>query len=166
MSLEFNQHRINTAVLTQAKKNKSIIFGAQAIKKKLGINARPPKDFDLFTDKPKNAAKTLAMTLDKSFRKDIFFVKKGNFKTTYKTKFKGKDGRANTDDDIGIADFTKTPAPAPKTFIKGGVKFRTLKLELKAKQRIVKDPEFKFRREKDLDDIRRIKQFSSLGRKR
>lgn len=156
------QHNVEHVILKKARKEGNIIFGGQAIKRKLGLNARPTKDFDVFTKTPKGSAIRTEKALDKQFRADIFFTKKGTNPSTYKVKFKGLDNVPNNLDDIAVADFTKTPKPEPKTFISRGVMFRTLDEERKAKERLVKKGEFAFRREKDLEDLRRIRRFSRI----
>lgn len=157
--LRFNKHRVDGIILKQARKEGNIVFGAQAIKRKLGINARKTFDYDLFSKMPKSSADKTERSLDKVSRKDSFFVKKGQNKGTWKVKHHGVDMRKNTDDDVGIADYTKTPRPAPKTFTFRGVKFRNLREEAKAKIKVLKDKRFAFRHEKDAQDLKRILRF-------
>lgn len=163
LKFKLGQHKIEKAILGQARKEGNIIFGSQAIKRKLGINARPPSgDYDLFSDMPKSSANKTETKLDKSFKKDLFFTKKGANPSTWKVKFKGRDGKALTKDDIGVADYTKTPKPKPKTFKFRGVNYRTLNEELKAKKKLISDKQFDFRRKKDLEDFLRIKKFGRI----
>ncbi len=160
--LNFNEHKIKEIILKQARRENSIVFGGRAIKRKLGINARRTQDFDLFTAKPKPSALITESKLDRLFKKNLFYSKKGTNPGTYKVKFVGNDGIARNDDDVGIADYTRTPKPEPKTFLFRGVRYRKLSEELAAKKRIVRSPEFAFRHEKDRADIKRILRF---GRK-
>ncbi len=160
--VRLRQHDIEIALLKQARKEDNIVFGGQAIKKKLGILARRTKDFDFFSRTPMKSAVRAQANLDRVFRRDLFFAKKGSNISTWKTKFVGRDLKKGTADDVGIADFTKTPKPVPNTFKFRGVKFRTLKEELKAKERLVRTKGFEFRRAKDLEDLRRIKKFGRI----
>lgn len=164
LKFRLGKHRINRTILNNVKKADGIVYGSQAIRRKLGILSREPTDFDVFVSKPKKTAFSTEKDLDKLSRIDNYFVKKGANISTYKVKFKGKDGRARTKDDIGVADFTKIPKPKPKSFSFRGVQYRNLKEELKAKERLVKSPQFAFRREKDIGDLERIKRF--FGRRK
>jgi len=152
-----NQGNIKGKILHRARKKKDIIFGAQSIKKQIGLLARPTSDFDIFTGKSKSSAKEVEKQLDKLTRGDNFFVKKGKNPETWKVKWRGKDLMPRTEDDKTIVDYTTAPKPLPKFRIINDIRYRKLSEELKAKQRIVKNPLFKFRREKDLEDIRRIR---------
>lgn len=160
--LRVGKHNVEQVVLRQARREGNIIFGGQAIKRSIGVNARRTKDFDMFTNTPKKSANKLQMKLDRQFQGDDFFSKKGRNPGTWKVKHKGLDGVARTDDDIGIADFTKTPRPVPNTFTSRENKFRVLREEAAAKIRLLKNPTFKFRQKKDFEDLIRIKRF---GRK-
>lgn len=160
------KHRIDQAVLNQVRKANGIVFGGQAIKRKLGINARPTKDIDAFVNMPKKVAAKTEAKLDRLLKKDAFFLKKGKNISTHKVKFKGGDNIAGTPDDLSVADFTKTPKPEPKTFKFRNVRYRILQEELNAKLRLIRGEEFKFRSKKDEEDAIRILKFSNLGRKR
>ncbi len=160
--LRFKQHDVKSTLLRQAKKENNIVFGAQAIRKRLGILARQTDDFDFFSNIPRESANTAGRNLNRTFRKDLFFSKKGFNPGTWKVKHKGKDLIKGTRDDIGIADFTKTPKPVPKTFIDNEIRYRVLREELAAKRKLLSLKEFEFRREKDIEDLIRIKKF---GRK-
>lgn len=162
--LKLKQHDVSGTILRQAKKEGNIVYGAQAIKRKLGINARPTMDYDVFSKTPRKSAKTTETDLDKLFRKNVFYTKKGKNITTYKVKHIGKDAKPKTKDDITISDYTKTPKPEPKTFKFRGVKYRVLKEELAAKKKLLSNRTYGYRREKDLDDFRRIKMFGNLRR--
>lgn len=154
--LRFKEHDVRLTLLRQARKEGNIVFGGQAIKKRLGILARRTKDFDFFSRTSRKSALKAEMNLNRVFRDNVFFTKKGTNPGTFKVKHKGNDLLPNTNDDIGVADFTLTPRPPPKFFVSKGVRFRTLREELNAKKRLVKNKEFLFRREKDLEDLRRI----------
>lgn len=159
---KLKKHLIDEKLLNQAKKEGNIIYGGQAIRKKLGILARRTEDYDFFSRHPKKSGNTSQRNLDKLFRRDVFFEKKGKHPGTWKVKFVGPDLKKNTKDDIGIADYTKTPKKTPKTFTYHGIKYRTLREELKAKKKLLRSKGFEYRRKKDLEDLKRIRKFGGL----
>ena len=150
------KERRRKLILKQLRNDQDIVFGARSLEQSIGLFARQTQDFDAFTKNPKKSAEKLQKKLDMLTGKDHFFAKKGLNVTTWKVKSKGHDQIKGTRDDLTIADFTRTPKPSPKYFIKKGIRFRVLDEEIAAKKKIVKDPEFKFRRKKDLDDLKRI----------
>ncbi len=162
MSLKFREHTVKDTILRQARKEGNIVYGGRAIKRRLGINARPTKDFDLFSKTPRKSAIKTEKSLDKEFRKNSFYTKKGFNISTWKVKHTGKDMKKGTKDDIGIADYTKTPSPTPKTFQFRNVNYRALSEELAAKKKLVGNNMFEFRRKKDLADLKKIKKFGGL----
>ena len=155
----WGKHNIKLVLLRQAKREKNIIFGAQAIKKRLGISARPTFDYDMFSKTPKKSAFTSEKDLDKWIKSNSFYTKKSKHAGTYRVRFVGRDLKPRTDDDIGVADYSKVPKPEPKTFTSGGIKYRSLKEELAAKLRALRNPQFKLRHPKDREDAVRIKRF-------
>jgi hypothetical protein len=152
------QFLLDKLILKIAKQRKQIIYGARSIEKQAGLFSRPTKDYDIFDKNPKKSAQLMQKILDKSAGFDQFYMKEAEHKGTWKVKSKGNDGVKNTEDDESIADYTK-PEQKIKFVIKNGVRYRILKEELKKKVSTVQDPEFKFRHEKDRDDIKRIKGY-------
>lgn len=151
-----NLHRLKGRIFSRARKNKDIIFGAQSIKKQIGLLARPTRDIDAFTKKPKESARDVEKHSDKITRGDNFYVKKGRNPGTWKVKGIGKDRIKGSDDDFTLIDYTKMPRPIPKSRRINGIRYRLLEIELKKKNKILKDKRFRFRREKDLEDRNRI----------
>lgn len=151
-----SEGRIKGAILSRARKNKDIIYGAQSIRKQIGLTGRNTYDYDVFTKYSKRSAFDVEKKFDKITHGDNFFVKKGANATTWKVKWKGLDNKKGTHDDRSIVDYTKTPRPQPDTVSIGGIRYRTIGEELKAKKRIVNNPVFAYRREKDNEDIKRI----------
>ena len=145
-------------VIAQAKQNNSIIFGGQAIKKHIGFFARPTNDFDVLSNRPKRSARQLERKLDRIAQEDIYFTKPALHPGTTKVMNKGRDMRKGTRDDIGIVDYSK-PRRGIKSKIINGVKYVLLSETIKDKRKAIADPQFTFRKEKDLEDIRRIKRF-------
>ncbi len=160
-----NLHRLGGRIISKARRDKDTIFGARAIRKRIGITSRPTKDFDIFTKNPKQSAIEIERLSDKITRGDNFFVKKGKNPKTWKVKGFGKDRIRGTEDDFTLVDFTKTPRPKPKSTKINGVRFRTLEEEARAKLRLIKNKKFAFRREKDLEDLRRIIKSGRINRK-
>lgn len=146
----------NRFILNQVKQNKSTIYGAQSIKKQIGIFGRPTSDFDILSKQPKKSARQLEKTLDKASGADIYFTKPAIHPGTYKVKHKGADMKKNTADDIEIADFTK-PTRKFKTVNIEGIKYVRLSEVIKDKRKSLADQEFSFRHAKDKEDIERIK---------
>ena len=149
---------IDRIILNIAKQRKQIIYGARSIQKQANLFSRDTKDYDIFDKNPKRSAQILQRKLDKNVGFDFYYMKEAEHKGTWKVKNKGADGIQNTKDDESIADYTK-PDKKIKFVMINGIRYRVLKEELKRKVATVKDPEFKFRHEKDKDDIRRIKGF-------
>ena len=149
---------INGVIKQLAKNRKQIIYGARSIEKQANLFSRPTQDWDVFDKNPKQSANILQKKLDKLVGFDNYFSKPAIHKGTWKVKGKGIDGRANTDDDVDIADYSK-PTEKVKFVVRNGIRYRVLKTELQKKISASKDPEFKFRHAKDKDDINRIRGF-------
>lgn len=151
------EHRRKKALLKRTRKNKDIIFGGQSIKSQIGIFGRFTEDFDILTKNPKKSAKAVEKEFDSIVGFDYFYTKPALHPGTHKVMGRGGDMIRGTDDDVGIIDYSKFPSPKPPVKIINGVMFRTLAQEKKAKLKSVRDPAFEFRKEKDLQDLRRIK---------
>lgn len=146
---------IDQTVRSQARKNKEVIAGSQSIKAQVGIFARQPGDYDLLSSNPLKSAMQLERSLDKQSGRDLFFTRASMFHpVTKKVIFKGADGRKNTKDDIGIADYS----PLKKVPVRriGGLRFVALSSIKKDKRTALKDKQFAFRHEKDQEDLDRI----------
>lgn len=152
-------------ILNQVKKNKSVVFGSQSVEKQISFFlARKPKDFDVKSKNPKKSANQLKRTFNERSSSNAFFSRESFFrKGTHKVIFKGKDNIPNTDDDVGIADFSKLKRN--NKFINiGGVNFIDLNETLKDKKRVLKNKKFTFRFQKDKSDIQRINEFKRLNK--
>lgn len=150
------------AILAQAKKEKSIVYGAQSIKARRGVLARNTEDWDIFSKSPKKSAKTTEKKLDKIYKRDQFYTKPAMHPGTHKVMSKGADRRKGTKDDWGVADYTKMPKPKPPVNKINGVRFRTLAQEAKAKRTSLRDKTQKFRHKKDSTDLAIIEWFKGL----
>jgi len=156
-------HNRKKHILKQAKKNKSIIYGGQAVRKQIGIAfSRYTMDIDVLSKKPKKSANTLQRTLDKKSGGDYYFSTPSKFhKGTFKVYHKGADLRRGTKDDIGVADYSKMRKV--KTRMVDGIQYVKLSEVIKDKKKALKDKEFKFRWKKDKEDIRRIRASKRWG---
>lgn len=149
---ENNEYKIRGVILDTAQKKGQIIHGARAynIQSPSHLN-KDTKDYDILTKKPKHSAKEVAEILSRRLGKEVT-VYKGTHKGTYKLKV----------DNENIADYTQVKH-SPKTINSWGTKVRTLKSIKQNTQRLVKNPNKEFRREKDLDTLKRIKEVERLN---
>jgi len=152
---------VDKFILNQAKKNKSVIYGGQAIKKHIGFIARPTKDYDILSKKPRKHAIQLERTLDKKSGGDFYYTQPALHKGTHKVKHIGVDKIKETEDDFGIADYTK-PIRKHKTKTIDGIKYVTLNEIKKDKKRALSLKKFEFRHQKDREDLNRIKLAKSF----
>jgi len=142
---------INEVVLDTAQKKGQIIYGARA------YNSQSPQflkkktfDYDILTKKPKKSAKEVAERLSRRLGKDVRVVK-GSHKGTYRLKLNGET----------IIDYTQLKS-APKTKKVWGNKVRSLSSIKRNTQRLLKKEKAKYRRDKDLDTLKRIKEIERI----
>ena len=152
-----NEEKRKRAILNQTKKEKNIIYGAQSIKKQVGIFSRGTQDYDIFSKKPKQSANTTDKNLDKIYGWNYHYVKPALHPGTWKVMARGTDMKKGTKDDVGIVDYSKIPIPTPRYRRIDGVRYRRLSQEKKAKYRALRDSTQKFRHQKDKEDLERIK---------
>ena len=162
-----NRQTLNDEVVNDIRKNKDVVFGNQALNRRvpgfLGVETR---DFDILTrGNPTARAAQIERRLDRKFGGDVFFTKAAQKPGTRKVQFVGPDLRKNTRDDVTIVDVSK---------LKRGVMFtRTNGLNVITRQQIRKDrlrairnPQAKFRREKDRRALDILRQRNRLRRLR
>lgn len=150
-------------IYDQAKKEGNIIHGSGALKEQMGIFARTPADVDIFTTNPKVSARNTETSLNKASGGDNYYIKPSKHPGTFKVKHKGFDGIKGTYDDKTVADFTKTPKEVKTKEIRG-ILFRTVDDINMSKEKTVKNQEFSHRHSKDMEDIKRIKNYKKIGR--
>jgi len=150
-------------ILNQAKKDKNIVYGAQSVKKQIGMFARPTQDYDIYSNNPRASAHKLQKTLDKHSGGDYYFSRPAMHPGTFKVKYVGVDRKKDTQDDIEIADFTKPNRKIAYTNIQG-VNYSALKETLKDKFKSLKDKKYAFRHEKDRQDVNRIQTYQRYRR--
>lgn len=142
-----NKNLIRAEILEMAKKKKQVIYGGQAINKNLPVPLRKPTmDYDIYTKKPKKAAEELVKILNKKYGKGKFQVVPAKYLKTFKVKMNGET----------IVDYTGT-TKKPKARNEFGVKYAKLKYQKNKIKKILKNPELKYRWEKDADTLNRIK---------
>ena len=155
---------------SEVRKNKAVIYGARAMNMQLKprvfgfpIFGRDTTDYDIFHRRPKPVAKRIERSLDIGYGADLFFVKEAIHPGTWKVMSKGVDNRANTEDDVGIADVTR-PTRKIKTRTIGGVKYANISERERDAKRALTEKQYKFRWWKDREDLRRIKLSKQFGR--
>ncbi len=152
-----NKNIINRVVRGHLAKNKiGIVHGKRATNAQLPRDLnRKTNDWDVFVKFPEARARQLEAKLDKKFRGDFFRVKEGMGSPGVKV-FKVKD---NINDET-VVDFATINRKVP--FItKRGVRFATLRDQAEKARKTLRERTAPFRREKDLDLLRRIKKARS-----
>ncbi len=158
------QNIMHEVITTEARKKRQIIHGARAMNKQLPLGfQRPTEDYDIYTSKPKRTAHRIQSVLDQEVAggRDEFFVKPAIHPGTHKVVHVGEDMKKGTEDDITVVDYTEMPVNFPSTSI-NGLRYETLPHIKKGKEKTLKDPEAKFRHEKDREDLERIELAKSL----
>jgi len=140
---------------------KEVIYGARA------LNARFPdwldkhtEDYDVFSHTPRKDALQTERALDTHFGGDYFKTEPALHKGTWKVKSK-QTGQ-------GVADFTKPEGKMPSSTWIRGKRYVNLGWMEQRARKVLKDPESKYRHDKDRDAIDRIqlyKKESGKGKK-
>ena len=163
-----NSGTVKRVVLNDIQKNNDVLFGAQALNRRVPffVDRLDTNDFDVLTNKNiKTRATQLERKLDRKFGGDVFFTKPALHPGTHKVMFVGSDLKARTEDDVGIADISK---------LKRGTKFSKVNgLNVITTEQIVKNrnkalalKSAAFRRDKDrkaLGIIRAARRFKRGG---
>ncbi|KKN17075.1 hypothetical protein LCGC14_0969530 [marine sediment metagenome] len=155
-----NKKKVAEVIIDHVKKKKQIIFGARSLNAHFPTFLdKPTIDYDILIEKgnPKKVAKRLEKKLDKKFKGNFFVVEKARHPGTYKVKrILGKEG---------IIDISKSKEKVPTDKIKG-VRFSKLSFEKGKIKQSLRDPQSKFRHEKDKERLERIRIFESLKKKK
>jgi len=150
-----NHGVIQRVIRTRLAKTRRIIHGGRAQNVQLPRNLeRPTRDWDVFAKNPKKAAKNMEKALDKKFGGDLFHVKKGTGSPGIKV-FKVKSNLTNE----GLVDFA-TPNVQIPWIAKRGKRFATLRQQVNRAKENLRDPEKKFRADKDRSLVKRYKKFT------
>ncbi len=150
---ERNKRIVNRVVRGRLAKTKRVVHGTRATNAQLPrfLNKKT-RDWDIFAKNPKKAAMDMEKALDKKFGGDFFKVKKG---ITQKLKVHKV---VSTINEKGFVDYSVPDRFIP-TISKRSIKFATLKDQVDRAKQSIQLPTTKFRREKDLDLLRRVKIF-------
>lgn len=162
------KYKVKPIILKLIKQNKQIIHGGRAINVHVGFPyKRFSRDYDIFTNKnPKKAANQLDKELDIARGSNFHYVKQAVHKGTWKVKDLGLDLIKGTDDDKTIADYSRKPRRL-KTIMIDGFKYSALEEIRKRKVKLLSNPNFAFRHEKDTQDLHTINLFlKAKGRKK
>ena len=153
-------------ILDHIKGRGEVVYGARAIEARLGGFARNTKDYDVKSRNPQGSSRVLERKLDRYSGQDVYFQRPSEFtKGVYKVIYKGEDRKANTKDDVGIADFSKLNKGFKSDVIRG-VRYARLSDIKSDKRRALSSKEFEFRHKKDQEDLDRIDAFERVRRRR
>lgn len=145
----------------QVKKDKNIIYGANALRHQMGFFARNTSDYDIFTKTPRKSAVKLQRKLDQQVGEDLYYNKPALHPGTHKVYYKGQDKRKGTDDDVHLVDFSK-PDRKHKIVIINGIRYVKIEETLKDKRKSLRDKTQQFRWKKDQEDVDRIRTYKRL----
>lgn len=150
----YKHKKIIPRVIMSATEKKETIYGAQALNIQLPSHLRKQtEDYDIFSPTPKKSATETEKALDKAFKGNYFYVEPAKHPGTFKVK-----SRVTLS---GVADYTKPEQRIPYRTI-GGRRYVKLSYVKKHIAKTLKDPEAKFRWEKDKEALQRIKIYEQL----
>jgi hypothetical protein len=143
---------INEVVLDKAQKDKQIIYGAKAYNSQSPSYLRKKTvDYDILTKSPKKSAKEVAEILARRTGRTTEVIK-GTHKGTYRVKL----------DNEVVVDYTQMKFK-PKTKRVWGNQYRSLKSIKRNAKRLSNNPKLEYRREKDLDTLRRVAEIERIN---
>lgn len=146
-----NKEIVDRDILNDAKVDKHVIYGARAINRQLpSYLNKQTDDWDIFSNTPKQDAIEIEKRLDKDYGGDYFEVKKGQYKNTWKVKNKVTGKTA--------VDYTYPDKKVPSVNISGNKYAKIGWIKNKIKQTL-KNPQNKFRFDKDKEALQRIKLY-------
>lgn len=141
--------RADKVILADARQDKHTIYGAKALNAQLpSFLQAHTEDFDIFTKTPKRDAYETEKKLDKAYKGDFFYVKKGQYPNTWKVKSRVTNKT--------VADYTYPGNESvPSKKIKGN-KYAKIKWMEKKLRAANQDPKNAYRSEKDTETLQRI----------
>lgn len=155
----FNRER---TIEGYARKHKRIIYGAQAITANIGGFARPTRDYDIASPRPKQDARQLTKILNRQAGFSEYYNQPSKFtKGVHKIYDVGSDLKKGTSDDYGLVDFSNARIPY---VTRNGQRYARLSSTVADKRRAIADPQYAFRKSKDEQDISRIQAYQRLRR--
>lgn len=158
VDLAFRGREVKAVILRDTRKDKNIVYGAQALNAQLRIPTRRiTRDYDIYTRKsPRAEARELERKLDTKFRADLFGVKKAIHPRTYRVMHKATDE--------SVADYSKMPRPRPETRKINRVHYVSINELERASRRVLRNPKAKFRHHKERETLNLIEANRRLGR--
>lgn len=151
-----NKHLAEAIILNNINSSKEqVIYGAQAINSHLpSYLDRETEDYDVYSKKPKISAQKMEKELDNYYGGDYYSVQKGNNPGTWKIK-------SNVTNRT-VVDYTY-PDRNLKATIREGKRVLSLNDLKKNINKSLKNPNAKFRRDKDKEALQRIRLFEKQG---
>lgn len=147
--MSVNKTLARAIILNQASREGNIVYGTRSVNQQIPkFMKKKTKDYDIIAKNPEKQAKELIKELNKAFNGNRFILKKGRYSRTWKVK------DAVTGETI--ADYTR-PSRTPKTKNILGVKYADLEFSERKIKKILKDESSKYRWDKDIDTLKRIK---------
>lgn len=151
--LENNPDLLIRGIILRSAEKGQVIHGAMATNIQLPTYLRrETKDYDILTHKPKKSAVAMAKKLNRMTGSKRYEVVKGKHKGTY--KIKTKEGKT-------VIDYTQIKRK-PKTKKIYGIEYHDIKAIKKNVKRLSRKPETKYRREKDISTLQRIKEVERI----
>jgi len=144
------KRNIPSDIRNQIKANE-VIQGERALEMQLPKHLqRRTKDYDIYSETPKQSAEELRDYLNEQFKGEYFKVRAAKHRGTYKVK--------STIDEETFADYSKTPKRLQQTTI-GETKYSALAFEMKKALRTLQKKKFEYRKRKEHGRLRRIKKY-------
>ena len=153
MELVYKDKDIRNIILNLAQKHRQIIHGQQSTNIQLPQHLRrDTTDYDIYTKKAKFMADKLVEELNKEHGKNYYVEP-----AVHKGTFKVKDWEGHT-----IADYTEHIGRNPKTTNILGIHYTKPSYSEYKLKKLIKDEKNKFRNEKDLNTLNKIKQYKKI----
>ena len=153
-----NKEKIHKVVKQNIEKRKHIVYGARALNAHFPPHLdRHTEDWDVYSNTPKKTAMRVEKKLDRTYGGDYFYVEQAVHPGTYKVK-----SRVTR---TGVADYTKPDQTIPYKTI-GGKRYVKLSHVKKHIKKTLKDPNAKFRHDKDREALQRIKLYENSKKKK
>jgi hypothetical protein len=158
------QLKKDVVIHQRLQKTQNVVYGGKSLNIQLPFYLqRKTIDYDIYSKTPKKHAKKLEKKLDFATGANYFYTKPAIHPGTFRVMDKGFDNIKGTKDDINIADYT-TPTRKIRSISIMGVRYARLSERRKDIKKSLSNPMFKFRHEKDRQDLWRIKQSNKLRR--
>ena len=149
---------VDNLVKSNIKNTKAVVVGSKALNKQVGgLYAKPTDDIDIVTKNALKQAKKLENQIDNRYRSDMVDIHPAEHPGTFRilSNYGVKD----------VADFTIPTRKIKSVKIKG-VKYQSLNDIIKDREKILRDPQSKYRHDKDRMTIAKIKAYQKSIKKR